>query len=168
MFCIKKIKRSALAFVLQKSWIFKLNQNGTHIEHRPQDRSFRPFAVWKTWLRRLPMLLLTLIFCERYRVIAPSHFLCMQLTLVSVSCIDPDQFSMNHVFSPEMYDSAAQKIFYNLSLIEEVGTHCCWGHIKQSFLLFPALHNMNTSMMIDESTWIENDQQQILKTRPTR
>lgn len=56
------------------------------------------------------MLLLTLIFCERYRVIAPSHFLCMQLKLVSVSCIDPDQFSMNHVFSPEIYVYAVQKL----------------------------------------------------------
>ena len=63
-------------------------------------------VTWSViWLWKLQFTILIFFTTLYYRVIAPSHFLCMQFKLVSVSCIDPDQFSMSHVFSPEMYDS---------------------------------------------------------------
>ena len=43
----------------------------------------------------------------------------MQLTLVSVSYIDPHQFSMNPVFPSEIYDSAVQKKIMRRQISQE-------------------------------------------------
>ena len=133
MLCIKKIKNQPLHLLLKNPdvWIFKLNQNATHIEHRQRDRVLGPLLFEK---------------------LGYAVSLCSYLLWSSVSATESSLLLISSAWhcSSNWYQchaltqtSSVWVMYFPLKCM----IRCCWGHIKQSFLLFPASHTMNTSMM---------------------